>query len=267
MIAAIAALCLRFESAEVKPDIPYVAKPTEEQKLDLYIPAKHPFKTVIFAYGGGWHSGSRKSMEPIGRRLQSLGYGCAMIGYRLSPAYKWPAQIEDAADAAVWVEKHIGEYGGDPKGVWLAGHSSGAQLVVLLATDASWLAKRGAKPADFRGVIGISTPIDLEPHGKGLFADGLMAGHGADVFGRDIPTMRDASPISHLKGITAPPILLLVGDSDLPGLSADAKRFAGAVPNATCVVVDGRNHMSMVTGLVNDGDAVMKRIAEFIGSR
>lgn len=266
MVAAIAALFLLSGSAEVKPDIPYVAKPTEEQKLDLYLPAKRPFKTIVFAYGGGWHSGSRKNMEPIGKRFQSLGYGCAMIGYRLSPAYKWPAQIDDAADAATWVEKHIGEYGGDPKQVWLAGHSSGAHLVVLLGCDASWLAKRGTKPTDFRGVIGISTPIDLEPHNKAQFADGLMAGHGADVFGRDIPTMRDASPISHVNGMSAPPILLLVGDGDLPGLAEDAKRLAATVPKAVCVVVEGRNHMSMVTGLVNDGDAVMKCIAEFVGS-
>src|SRR4051794_37846907 len=111
MIAtAVAVLLLGHLGATVVPDIPYVDRATEKQKLDLYLPVKRPFKTILFAYGGGWHSGSRKNMAMLGKRFQSLGYGCAMIGYRLNPPDKWPAQIDDAADAAAWTLKHISEY-------------------------------------------------------------------------------------------------------------------------------------------------------------
>src|SRR5437588_10762687 len=62
----------------VEKDIAY-ADGGDQQKLDLYLPAKSGFATVVFIYGGGWHTGSRKSVTAIGEKLQSLGYGCALL--------------------------------------------------------------------------------------------------------------------------------------------------------------------------------------------
>jgi acetyl esterase/lipase len=58
--------------------------------LDVYLPDKEGFTTVVFTYGGGWHSGGRKSVTPIGEKLQSLGYGCALLSHRLGPGHKFP---------------------------------------------------------------------------------------------------------------------------------------------------------------------------------
>ncbi len=68
----------------VEKDVPY-AEGGDQHKLDLYLPAKKGFATVVFTYGGGWHTGSRKSVTPIGEKLQSLGFGCALVSHRLSP--------------------------------------------------------------------------------------------------------------------------------------------------------------------------------------
>ena len=73
------------------------------------------FASVVFVYGGGWHTGSRKSVTPVGKQLQSLGYGCALVSHRLSPAHKFPAQAEDVAAAFAWVKKNIAAKGGDGK--------------------------------------------------------------------------------------------------------------------------------------------------------
>src|SRR5206468_10885899 len=97
----------------------------DQQQLDLYLPDRKNFTTVVFTYGGGWHTGSRKSVTPIGEKLQSLGYGCALLSHRLSPPDKFPAQIEDVAAAFAWVRKNIEARGGDPGRVVLMGHSSG----------------------------------------------------------------------------------------------------------------------------------------------
>ncbi len=110
--------------ASVEKDISY-ADVGDEQKLDLYLPDKKNFTTVVFTYGGGWHSGSRKAVAPIGEKLQALGYGCALLSHRLSPKDKFPAQIEDVAAAFTWVKKHIADKGGNPDLVFLVGHSSG----------------------------------------------------------------------------------------------------------------------------------------------
>ncbi|HKE04717.1 MAG TPA: hypothetical protein VKE91_11690, partial [Blastocatellia bacterium] len=78
------ALAQQLPSVEL--DIAYGAD-TDSQKLDSYLPAKKGFATIVYTYGGGWHTGSGKSSKPIAEKLQSLGYGCALISHRLSPAY------------------------------------------------------------------------------------------------------------------------------------------------------------------------------------
>src|SRR5262249_38651356 len=124
--------------SRVEADISY-AHGGDQQKLDLYLPEGEGFTTIIYVFGGGWHTGSRKSVTPIGTKLQSLGYGCALISHRLSPQHRFPAQIDDVAAAFAWVKKNIASKRGDPKRVFLMGHSSGAHLVLLLATDAKYL--------------------------------------------------------------------------------------------------------------------------------
>jgi acetyl esterase/lipase len=248
-------------------DIPY-ADGGDSHKLDLYLPANRGFPTVVFVYGGGWHTGSRKSVAPVGEKLQSLGYGCALLSHRLSPPDKFPAQVEDVAAGSSWVKKNIGARGGDPKKVFLMGHSSGAHLALLVAADPKYLARHGLTPADVRGVVGLSTPVDLAPRpDKKGFGDALLAGRGADVFHRDPDVMRDASPVRHVSK-ELPPVLLVVGDRDFPMLEGDAREFAvkakalGA--SVEVYVAEGRDHMGVVRGLPKADDAVLARVLAFL---
>lgn len=163
---------------------------------------------------------------------------------------------------------HIAENGGDPKRVFLVGHSSGAQLSLLIAADPKYLAVHGLSPADIAGVVGLSTPTDLEPRNNGKsYGDVLLRGHGADVFGRDAEIMKDASPVRHISK-TLPPTLLLVGDHDFPMLEADAGTFARVAKEVGAVVdievIKDRDHMGMVRGLLTDKDPAFERLGKFI---
>jgi acetyl esterase/lipase len=248
-------------------DIPY-ADGGDPHKLDLYLPANQGFPTVVFVYGGGWHTGSRKSVAPVGEKLRSLGYGCALLSHRLSPQDKFPAQVEDVAAGFAWVKKDIGARGGDPKKVFLMGHSSGAHLALLAAADPKYLAKHGLTPADVRGVVGLSAPVDLAPRPdtKG-FGDALLAGRGADVFHRDPAVMRDASPVRHVSK-ELPPVLLVVGDHDFPMLEGDAKEFAAKAKavgaSVDVYIAEGHDHMGVVRGLPKADDAVLARVLAFL---
>jgi acetyl esterase/lipase len=253
-------------AATAELDVAYAAG-GDEHKLDLYLPARKDFATVVFTYGGGWHTGSRKSVTPIGKKFQSLGYGCALVSHRLSPAHKFPAQAEDVAAAFAWVKKHIAAKGGDAGRVYLMGHSSGAHLSLLLAADPKYLAKHKLSPADVRAVIGLSTPVDVEPRkgGKG-FGDALMAGKGAAVFSRDPAIMKDASPIRHVSK-KLPRTLLVVGDRDFPMLEGDAKAFAAKATEAgaeVSVFVAGKcDHMGTVRQLLEADSPVLERVLAF----
>jgi acetyl esterase/lipase len=205
---------------------------------------------------------------PIGKQLQSLGYGCALVSHRLGPKDKFPAQAEDAAAAFAWVKHHIAGRGGDPRRVFLMGHSSGAHLALLLASDAKYLNRHKLAPADIRGVVGLSTPVDLGPRKDGRgFGDALLAGRGADVFARDAQVMKDASPVRHL-GKWLPPTLLVVGGRDFPMLEGDAKAFAkkakGLGFNVPVYVAKDCNHMGVVRGLLEDKGPVLERVLQFL---
>jgi acetyl esterase/lipase len=251
----------------VEVDIAY-GEGGDQRKLDLHLPEKKGFATIVFTYGGGWHTGSRKSVTPIAKKLQSLGFGCALLSHRLAPKDKFPAQIEDVAAGFAWVKKNIAERGGNPKHVFLMGHSSGAHLSLLLAADPQYLAKHKLSPADIAGVIGLSSPVDLEPRKdrKG-FGDSLMAGHGADVFSRDAGIMKAASPVQHITK-ELPAVLLIVGEHDFPMLEGDAKSFVekakGFNVAATMFVAKDRDHMGVVKSLIEDKSPVMEQVVAFL---
>jgi acetyl esterase/lipase len=255
------------KGGSVELDIPYV-EGGDQQKLDLYLPDQKNFVTIVFTYGGGWHTGSRKSVTPIGQKFQSLGYGCALLSHRLSPKDTFPAQIEDIATAFAWVKKNIAAKGGDPQRVFLMGHSSGAHLSLLLATDPKYLAKHQLTPADIAGVVGLSTPVDLEPRAdKKGFGDALMAGKGADVFTRDPAVMKAASPIQHVSR-DLPPTLLVVGDHDFPMLEGDARAFAQKAKGIGVTVVTYTakdcDHMAVVRGLLEDKSPLLEQVMAFL---
>jgi acetyl esterase/lipase len=253
--------------SSVELDVAY-APGGDQRKLDLYVPADKNFTTVVFTIGGGWQKGSRKSVTPVGKKLQELGFGCALLSHRLGPQDKFPAQIEDVAAGFAWVKANIAAKGGDPKRVFLVGHSSGAHLSLLLATDPKYLAVHKLSPADIAGVIGMSTPVDLAPRDdKHGFGDALMSGKGADTFGRDAALMKAASPIQHVSK-NLPPTLLIVGERDFPMLAGDAKAFAekAAAVGASVrtSIAKDRDHMAVVRGLIEDKSPVLEQVLEFL---
>lgn len=269
LVAAMAASVgeATHKDGRVEPDVAY-AEEDELQKLDLYHPKQDRFTTIVFTYGGGWHSGSRKSVAPIGEKLQSLGFGCALISHRLSPKHHFPAQAEDLAAAFAWVKKNIEAKGGDPRRVVLMGHSSGAHLSLLVATDVRYLARYNLAPSEIAGVVGLSTPLDLEPRDdKRGFGDALMAGKGADVFSRDPAVMKSASPIQYVSH-ELPSTLLVVGERDFPMLEKDAATFAEKARkvdrDVVTFVAKGSDHLGVVRSLLEDKSPVQEQVVAFL---
>jgi acetyl esterase/lipase len=255
------------QGGSVELDLPY-ADGGDQQKLDLYLPKQNDFTTIIFTFGGGWHTGGRKSVTPIGEQLQSLGFGCALLSHRLGPKEKFPAQAEDIAAGFGWVKRNIAAKGGDPKRLVLMGHSSGAHLSLLLATDPQYLAKHKLSPVDIAAVVGLSTPVDLEPRqDKRGFGDTLMAGKGADVFSRDVAVLKAASPIQHVSK-ALPPTLLVVGEKDFPMLERDAQAFAEKAKKVDREVITfvgkGCDHMGVVRSLLEDRSAIREQVLSFV---
>ena len=68
------------------------------------------------------------------------------VDYRLVPHVQVSQCVEDAAAAAAWVVKNIADYGGDPRLIFVAGHSAGGYLTSMIGLDKRWLKPYGLDP-------------------------------------------------------------------------------------------------------------------------
>jgi len=191
-------------AAEPLEAIPYhpqeaaVADPDGRCQLDIRLPeGGEGFPTLIWFHGGGLTGGSRNFPE-------FAGEGVALIaaGYRLSPEARLPEFIEDAAAATAWVMKNIGRYGGDPRKVFVGGHSAGGYLAELIGMDPRWLAAHGLSHRTLAGLIPVSGQATTHFHVKELRGDKR---HSL------VPVIDEFAPLHHA-GPDLPPICLILGD-------------------------------------------------------
>jgi acetyl esterase/lipase len=145
------------------------------QKLDVYVPDENAADrnstarpVVIFWYGGSWDSGSRGSYRFVGAALAEQGFVTVLPDYRLYPGVKFPAFMDDGAQAVAWVQQHAAQYGGDPHHIVLMGHSAGAHMAAFLALNREFLSSHGARPEDIAGLVGLSGPYVLAPNTRVL---------------------------------------------------------------------------------------------------
>src|ERR1700753_2725826 len=124
-------------------DLAYGSDP--RQKLDLYVPDKlaGPAPVLLFFYGGSWTGGSKARYFAFGQAFASKGIVTAVADYRLYPQVRYPAFVQDGAHAFDWLHTHAAGYGGDASRIFLAGHSAGAYIAVMLAADRSYLKTAG----------------------------------------------------------------------------------------------------------------------------
>jgi acetyl esterase/lipase len=220
---------------------------------------------VVFFYGGGWRSGSKGIYRFVARALARRGYVTVVPDYRIYPEVRYPDFLDDAALAVRWVKDNAKRFGGDPERLFVMGHSAGAHIAAMLATDGTWLQKVGLAPGrDIAGLIGIAGPYDFLPLRDETLK--IIFG-GAD--------RAETQPIFHV-GSGAPPALLLTGGRDDVVDAGNSTRFAArlraAGNDATAVIYPRIGHFIIVAAfmpllqffipLLRDTDAFMTRIAQ-----
>jgi arylformamidase len=253
------------ENGELKADVPYGKD--EKQKLDLYLPrGVKNAPTLIFIHGGEWtrHDKAEVSYKP--KFLNEHGIIFASINYRLSPAAKHPDHADDVASAIAWVRSHAEEFGGDPKKIFLMGHSAGCHLATLVALDPRYLAKVGMRPADLRGVVAWSGgAYDLVQKVKdgGMYADYIKK-----AFGDSEDAWRDASPVAHVGDVQAGPPFLFISIEAGNASHKAAERLAGMIREAKgkadSKLIEGRDHFNANHLLGAPEDKTGKVLLDFI---
>ncbi|HEY8878314.1 MAG TPA: alpha/beta hydrolase [Roseateles sp.] len=149
----------------VSRDVAY--GPGPRQQLDVYRPARAAprggWPVVVFFYGGSWNRGKRGDYAFVGEALASRGILTVVADYRLYPEVRYPDFLRDSAAALAWGLGHAQELGGNPRRVFVMGHSAGAYNAAMLAFDARWLKATHHDPRELAGFIGLAGPYDFLP--------------------------------------------------------------------------------------------------------
>lgn len=251
----------------IERDIPYVAeRPDDRHRLDIYSPPDaESLPVVVFFYGGGWRSGDKRLFEHLGRAFAVRGIVAVTVNYRLTPAVSHPAHASDCAEAVGWVWRTIDHYGGDPRQLFLSGHSAGAHLAALISVDPTYLSASGMPTSWIRGVAMISGATDLQSHSETtVFTSREQI---EEAFGSTAEELKTASPITHIR-TDLHPFLVIVAEKDPPGLRSQGKRFADELREAggevLFISVKGRDHLSIVRRFGPSDDPTANAIADFV---
>jgi acetyl esterase/lipase len=218
--------------------------PDPRHALDVYWPRRATHApVVIFYYGGRWQSGRKGLYRPLALSLTARGYVVVVPDYRLYPDVRFPSFLEDAAHAVRWTKDNIARFGGDPRSVFLMGHSARAYIAAMLATDPQWLGNTGIDNSrDIAGFIGLAGPYDFLP-----LQDPVLI----DIFGG--ADRAATQPITFANG-KCPPALLLTGSRDrvvLPRNSLNlGNRLRSSGNIATAIVYPGFGHISILAPFI-----------------
>ena len=187
--------------------------PDSRQKLDLYRPERprSDGKTVIFFYGGSWDSGSKSDYLFVAQALAAGGYTVVIPDYRLYPEVRFPAFVEDGAQAVRWTAERFGT-----DRLFVMGHSAGAHIALLLAVDTPYLKAAGVDRLKLAGVLGLSGPYDFLP---------LKSSRLIEIFGG--ANNRDIEAITFARA-PLPSALLIHGMADTTVYPRNSEHLAAA---------------------------------------
>jgi len=172
----------------------------ERCRLDIYYPENRTgFATLVWFHGGGLKAGHRS----IPKQLQAKGIGVVGVNYRLYPNVKCPGYLQDAAAAVAWTLHNVEKYGGDPKRIFVTGHSAGGYLTSMIGLDKRWLAECGTDADQIAGLIPLS--------GHTITHMTVREERGIP---QTQPVVDELAPLYHVRP-DAPPILLITGDREL----------------------------------------------------
>ena len=238
-------------TVEVARNIRY-SDESSRHLLDVYRPADvENYPVLMFVSGGGWTSGSKDWIRNIGATFATHGIGVVTVDHRLAPNVDYSEMVADLALSLAWIKDNAEDLGANPAQVFIGGHSAGAHLVALLATDPSYLEAVDLTTEDVLGVVAVSGIYEMTQPGR--------VGFPSDE-------LEQASPIAHV-GEHVPPFLLLYAEDDLGGVVEQAEQLANLLDDAEIEMMVERDHFDIVQRIGTRNDMTTDVILAWLQTR
>lgn len=227
------------------------------QRMDFYrSSAQGPRPLILFVHGGAWIGGDKSDSTGSAkiRHYTQSGYQLASVNYRLLPEVDIEHQADDVAAALAALLEQSRELNIDTRQIVLMGHSAGAHLAALVATDPRFLKRYGLMPGDIGGVVLLDGAAYDVP--SQIVDAGPLLGFAYQIaFGSAQQRQLSLSPANHASGDNARDFLLL--HVERPEAERQARRFANALQSSGTRVsvaqvpgrgMDGHNMINAMLG-------------------
>jgi acetyl esterase/lipase len=239
-----------------KLNIAYGSDP--KQQLDVYMPKQKTAAApvFIFLHGGGFREGDRAQYGYVARPFGAHGIVTVVASYRLLPTFKYPDQPNDVHRVVAWVFRNIKSYGGDPRQIYVGGHSAGAILTADVSVRSGWQASMSLPPDVIKGAAPISGPYDLT-------AEKQTNDYASDAASRDA-----ASPLLHVEKPVARNVVAVGSPEpfvESSRLFSEALRKKGA--SSEFLLLDGLDHAQTVAALGDERSKLFQAILTMITAR
>lgn len=220
------------------------------ERLDFFACGKPGAPTLAYIHGGYWQMNDKEPYAFLCDGVLAAGFNLALIEYTLAPAARMDQICAEVRGAVDWLIDHLEGLGGDPKRLYVSGHSAGGHLTAIAMAD-----RRVA------GGLAISGIYDLEP---------IRLGYLNDKLGLDEAASARNSPLRHLPPAAAP-LVVTVGLGELPELIRQSEDFAKAwvgkgLPGRY-LPLERHNHFSILEELARPDGRLVAALNELERSR
>lgn len=211
------------------------------QTLDIYQPEENQSAQaclVVFVYGGSWEEGRKEQYGFVGAALAKLGHTVVIPDYRLYPEVRYPAFVEDIAQAVASepVQSRV-----QSRPLVLMGHSAGAMMAGLVSYNPDYLKAVGLNKSAIDAYVSLAGPHDyFLPTDKPRWTK---------IFGEDEERQVTALTVEHIAADN-PPTLILHGADDNTVTPRSAVSLEQKLKDAGVAVTrhtyEGVDHVSLI---------------------
>ena len=255
LFAFLAIPLLTLAKVKVEKNISYGSSSDDvRRQLDIYHKTNVDTAqdVVIFIHGGSWSSGKKDIYWWLGRNFARKSVVAVTINYGLAPDNKYDQMAMDCATAVKWVTNHIADYGGNPKRIFIMGHSAGGHLAELINADPQYFKAVGITNP-IKGVI-LNDPFGLDMHEylteaekDNSYTDFLR------TFSADPATWTKGSPLNYAPNIQNPH-LLFYGEKTYPAIQIQSERLNKLLLakniSEEMHVIKNKKHVGMITQMI-----------------
>ena len=166
---------------------------------------------VVVIHGGSWSGGDNRQLPELNSELAKTGYHVASINYRLAPAYRFPAPVEDLKTAIQFLKQNAAAFLLDTNQFVLLGRSAGGQIALTAGYTLSDPSIKGVidfyGPADM--VWGYQNPTNpLVLNSRDVIENYLGGGLN------EVPKQYIQSSATETATADSPPTLMIYGGND-----------------------------------------------------